>query len=151
MSVRRLPLVSAIVIVTLVPAILAVPADRKLRAFQYDSKAGAAVEEAADSLARGGVTLAQATREAAPLAPELRAARSTYLTQCSQCHGTDANGTAAAANLRAFKGTEDDFLRITRNGRAGTGMTPWKGLIDDEDIRNIARYIKQLSGESGGG
>jgi alcohol dehydrogenase (cytochrome c) len=56
----------------------------------------------------------------------------------------DANGTPAAANLRAFKGTEDDFLRIVRNGRAGTAMTPWKGLIDDDEIRNVARYIKKL-------
>jgi cytochrome c oxidase cbb3-type subunit 3 len=79
----------------------------------------------------------------------MRAARLTYLTQCSQCHGTDAKGSAAASNLRAFKGTEDNFLRIVREGRAGTGMTPWKGLISDEDIRDIARYIKQLSGESG--
>ena len=93
---------------------------------------------------RAETTLAQATRDAAPAAPELRAAWSTYLTQCSQCHGTDANGTAAAANLRAFKGTEDDFLRIVRNGRPGTAMTPWKGLIDDEEIRNMSRDIKRL-------
>jgi ABC-type amino acid transport substrate-binding protein len=85
-----------------------------------------------------------APSQAAPLSAELRAARSTYLTQCSQCHGTDAQGTPVAANLRAFKGTEDDFLRIVRNGRPGTAMTPWKGLIDDDDIRNIARYIKGL-------
>ena len=98
-----------------------------------------------DILARYGLTLAQAAREAAPLSPELRAARSTYLTQCSQCHGSDAKGSAATANLQAFKGTEDDFLRIVQNGRPGTAMTPWKGIISDEDIRNIARYIKQRS------
>jgi ABC-type amino acid transport substrate-binding protein len=80
----------------------------------------------------------------APLTPELRAARSTYLTQCSQCHGTDATGTPAAANLKAFKGSEDDFVRVVLNGRPGTAMTPWKGLIADEDIRNIVRYIKGL-------
>jgi ABC-type amino acid transport substrate-binding protein len=76
---------------------------------------------------------------------ELRAARSTYLTQCSQCHGVDAKGTPAAANLQAFKGSEDDFVRVVRNGRPGTAMTPWKGLITDDDIRAIARYLKQLS------
>ena len=51
----------------------------------------------------------------------------------------------AAANLVAFKGSEDDFLRVVRNGRPGTGMTPWKGLIPDDDIRAIALYLKQLS------
>jgi len=97
-----------------------------------------------DILARYGVTLAQGTSENAPSSLELRGARSTYLTQCSQCHGTDARGTPAAANLLAFKGSEDDFLRIVQNGRPGTGMTPWKGIIPDDDIRGIARYIKQL-------
>ena len=24
-------------------------------------------------------------------------------------------------------------------------MTPWKGLISDDDIRAIVRYVKQLS------
>ena len=95
-------------------------------------------------LGRYGMTLAQAVPETAPLSPELRAARSTFLTQCSQCHGTDARGTAAAANLREFKGTEGDFVRIVQNGRPGTGMTPWKGIISDEEIRHIARYIKEL-------
>jgi polar amino acid transport system substrate-binding protein len=97
-----------------------------------------------DILARYGVTLAQGTSENAPSSLELRGARSTYLTQCSQCHGTDARGTPAAANLLAFKGSEDDFLRIVQTGRPGTGMTPWKGIIPDDDIRGIARYIKQL-------
>lgn len=97
-----------------------------------------------DILARYGVTLAQGTSENAPSSLELRGARSTYLTQCSQCHGTDARGTPAAANLLAFKGSEDDFLRIVQTGRPGTGMTPWKGIIADDDIRGIARYIKQL-------
>ena len=101
-------------------------------------------KEVGDILARYGLVLAQATPASAPLSPELRAARSTFLTQCSQCHGTDANGTAAAASLRAFKGSEDDFLRIVENGRPGTAMTPWKGLIARDDIRAIARYIKQL-------
>jgi mono/diheme cytochrome c family protein len=108
MSVRSVTLGSAVVILTLVPAV------------------------------RVAITLAQVTRDVAPSAPELHAAWSTYLTQCSQCHGTDANGTAAAANLRAFKGSEDDFLRIVRDGRAGTAMTPWKGLISDDEIRNMA-------------
>lgn len=100
-----------------------------------------------DILTRYGVVLAQATGETAALPPELRAARSTYLTQCSQCHGVDAKGTAAASDLRSFKGTEDDFLRVVQIGRRGTAMTPWKGLISDDDIRSIARYIKRLSDE----
>jgi ABC-type amino acid transport substrate-binding protein len=96
-------------------------------------------------LARYGIAQAPPTAPTAPPSPELRVARSTYLTQCSQCHGVDAKGTAAAANLQAFKGSEDDFLKVVRNGRPGTAMTPWKGIVSDDDIRAIARYVKQLS------
>jgi polar amino acid transport system substrate-binding protein len=98
-----------------------------------------------DILSRYGLALAQASAALPPLSPELRAARSTYLSQCSQCHGSDAKGTPAAANLRTFKGTEADFLRVVLNGRPGTAMTPWKGLIAEDDIRSIARYVKHLS------
>jgi ABC-type amino acid transport substrate-binding protein len=96
-------------------------------------------------LARYGIAQAPPTAPTAPPSPELRVARSTYLTQCSQCHGVDAKGTAAAANLQAFKGSEDDFLKVVRDGRPGTAMTPWKGIVSDDDIRAIARYLKQLS------
>ena len=96
-------------------------------------------------LARYGIGSAPRPAAAPALSTELRLARSTFLTQCSQCHGVDAQGTPVAANLRTFKGSEDDFVRIVRNGRPGTAMTPWKGLIDDDDIRAIARYLKQLA------
>jgi ABC-type amino acid transport substrate-binding protein len=96
---------------------------------------------------RYGMMLAQAPVDTAALSPELRAGKSTYLTQCSQCHGIDAKGTPVAANLRAFKGTEADFLRVVQNGRPGTAMTPWKGLISEDDIRSVLRYVKQLSTE----
>jgi ABC-type amino acid transport substrate-binding protein len=101
-----------------------------------------------DILARYGVTAAPvaAAQPAQPaaLTPELRAARSTYLTQCSQCHGVDASGSPAAPNLRLFKGTEADFVNKVLNGRAGTAMIPWKGLISEDEIRNIARYVGMI-------
>lgn len=81
----------------------------------------------------------------APLTPELRAARSTYLTQCSQCHGVDAKGSAAAPSLQPFKGTESDFVRkVLTGGRPGTAMIPWKGLISEDEARNIARYVETI-------
>lgn len=100
-------------------------------------------------LARYGIGPEPRPTAAPALSRELRLARSTFLTQCSQCHGVDAKGTPVAANLRGFKGSEEDFLRIVRNGRPGTAMTPWKGLIDDDDIRAIARYVKHLLDTSG--
>jgi ABC-type amino acid transport substrate-binding protein len=96
-------------------------------------------------LARYGMTVVPvaAAQPAEPpaLTPDLRAARSTYLTQCSQCHGVDAGGSPAAPNLRLFKGTEEDFLKKVLTGRPGTAMIPWKGLISEDEIRNIARYV----------
>jgi len=98
-------------------------------------------------LGRYGMTLVQAPVDAPALSPELRVGKSTYLTQCSQCHGPDAKGTPVAANLRTFKGSEADFVRVVQTGRPGTAMTPWKGLISEDDIRSILRYVKQLSTE----
>jgi len=106
---------------------------------------GIAQAPPATSAAPAGASTAPPAAAAAPASPELRVGRSTYLTQCSQCHGIDAKGTPAAANLLAFKGSEDDFLKVVRNGRPGTAMTPWKGIVSDDDIRAIARYLKQLS------
>jgi ABC-type amino acid transport substrate-binding protein len=112
---------------------------------QLDGAIRSAQGATAAILARYGIVQAPTQPASPALTAELRAARSTYLTQCSQCHGVDAKGTPAAANLLTFKGSEDDFVRIVLTGRPGTAMTPWKGLISDDDIRTIARYVKQLS------
>ncbi len=49
------------------------------------------------------------------------------------------------ATIYQVLGIDPKLQLLDHSGRPGTGMTPWKGLISDEDILNIARYIKRLS------
>jgi ABC-type amino acid transport substrate-binding protein len=67
-----------------------------------------------------------------------------YSRSCAECHGLNAQGGALAPSLTAFKGTDDDFVRTVLNGRPGTGMPPFKGLVSEEDIRQIRAYIQTL-------
>jgi len=84
-------------------------------------------------------------QEAKALPPDLREGRSMFFTSCSECHGVDAKGTPMAANLVAFKGTDEDFVKIVQKGRAGTAMLPWKGILSEDEIGKIRAYIKSLS------
>ena len=66
-------------------------------------------------LARYGIAQPATPSAATPLSAELRAARSTYLTQCSQCHGVDAK---EHRWLRTFTSSRD--RRRTFSGSSGT-------------------------------
>jgi ABC-type amino acid transport substrate-binding protein len=87
------------------------------------------------SLQRAGVQLATA---------EVAVGQNLYQKSCTECHGSDAKGSALAPDLTAFKGMDDDFVKVVLNGRPGTGMQPFKGLLSEEEIRQIRAYISTL-------
>jgi polar amino acid transport system substrate-binding protein len=96
-------------------------------------------------LARYGIVQA-APGPAEAAGQDLRQGESLYTTQCSQCHGKDGRGTPVVADLLAFRGTETDFVRVVLNGRMGTAMTPWRGLLSEDEIRAIRAYLQRLAG-----
>ena len=57
----------------------------------------------------------------------------------------DVYAAKAGMSRRNFLGTASGFAAAMLAVNQITGMTPWKGLIPDEDILDIARYIKRLS------
>ena len=73
-----------------------------------------------------------------------------FMTTCSQCHGSDAQGSKGFPNL-----TDNDWLyggepatieETITNGRNGI-MPPMGAAVGtDEDIRNVANYVLSLSG-----
>src|SRR5262249_24826233 len=67
-----------------------------------------------------------------------------YWKSCAECHGLDAKGSAIAKDLTSFKDTDEAFVEIVLNGRPGTAMAPFKGLLSEEDIRQIRAYVKTL-------
>lgn len=71
-----------------------------------------------------------------------------YLTYCSQCHGSDAKGSPGFPNLADgdwLWGGEPEAIRTTiLDGRVG--MMPPFGHLGADSIRDVAHYVRSLSG-----
>ena len=65
---------------------------------------------------------------------------------CITCHMGDGRGGqnegGYGADLRITKLTEQEVAQTIANGRAGKGMPPFKGVIDDETLAVLAKFIK---------
>ena len=85
--------------------------------------------------------------ESSPRAIEL--GKATFAT-CMGCHGTDAAGRIGIGPRIASKSylaaASDDFLvRTIKQGRMGTTMVPWGGVLGDEQIEALVAYLRSLS------
>jgi cytochrome c oxidase cbb3-type subunit 3 len=74
-----------------------------------------------------------------------------FLTYCAQCHGSDAKGAKGFPNLTdsdwLFGNTPEQIKESIANGR--TAMMPAKGMkpdLDTEQIKDVANYVRSLSG-----
>jgi cytochrome c oxidase cbb3-type subunit 3 len=84
--------------------------------------------------------------------PQARAAgEKLFLNYCSQCHASDARGGKGFPNL-----TDDDWLyggapetieQTIANGRNGV-MPAWGAALKDEGVKDVANYVRSLSGLS---
>lgn len=102
----------------------------------------------------GGVTVAAKT---------LNQGHGVYRQHCASCHGIKGDGRGPSAESmtplpRSFRlgyfkfssapkdqlPTDDDLRRTLRNGLAGTHMSSWKSLSDD-DANAVVQYIKTFS------
>jgi len=65
---------------------------------------------------------------------------------CITCHLGDGRGGqnegGYGADLRVTKLTEQELIDTIANGRAGKGMPAFKGMIDEETLGVLAKYIK---------
>lgn len=87
---------------------------------------------------------------AADLERGARLFNSTY--GCAHCHGTDALGATMGTNLRTMEQRYGDeaeamFLKTVREGRDGTAMPPWQGVISEDKIEDIRAFIFSLQEE----
>ena len=66
---------------------------------------------------------------------------------CITCHLGDGRGGqnegGYGADLRVTKLDERELIQTIANGRQGKGMPSFKGIIDDETLEVLAKYIKQ--------
>jgi mono/diheme cytochrome c family protein len=86
-----------------------------------------------------------------------------YLERCSACHGEhgDGNGPAAAAldprpqNFRdaAFwkSRTMAQLKQVVLQGKPGTLMAPFEGVLSDEEIDAVVAYLAQFRPATGAG
>lgn len=71
----------------------------------------------------------------------------TFTQYCTTCHMPDGRGGqnegGYGADLRKTPLDVDMVVHTITNGRAGRGMPAFKGLIDEENIRLVAEFIKE--------
>ncbi|MCW5625763.1 MAG: cytochrome c [Burkholderiales bacterium] len=65
---------------------------------------------------------------------------------CTTCHMGDGRGGqnegGYGADLRITKLSEAELVQTIIEGRAGKGMPAFKGIIDNDTLLTLARYIK---------
>ena len=72
-----------------------------------------------------------------------------FINYCSTCHGSDARGAKGFPNLRDHDwlyGSDPSQIKTSiLDGRSGV-MPPWKTVIGDEGVVNVAHYVLSLGG-----
>jgi mono/diheme cytochrome c family protein len=91
---------------------------------------------------------AQATASANPLSAKAEAieqGKQLFLTWCAQCHGTSATGGKYGADLTIFALGFKEFLVTVKNGRVEKQMPPWKDVLDENSVTQIAAYLESVA------
>jgi len=75
-----------------------------------------------------------------------------YDSYCQICHGGVGEGQTMGKSLvdNNANGLSDEaLLDVISSGRAGTGMAAWKDAFSEEEIFDIATYVRALQGKPG--
>lgn len=116
-------------------------------------------EETSSSGANENATLAPVPAEYAGLTNPLGTDAAVpgaeiFRTNCEMCHGPQGHGDGPAgqslepkprnlANIQAMAGDDFLFWRI-HDGKPGTSMVAWKGILTDEQIWQVVAFIRTL-------
>jgi|SRR5437667_4798748 len=72
-----------------------------------------------------------------------------FLNHCAQCHGSDAGGAKGFPNLRdndwLYGGEPGNIKESITNGRNGI-MPPFGPVLGEQGVKNVAAYVRSLSG-----
>lgn len=69
-----------------------------------------------------------------------------YKTLCAQCHGSKLEGGMAPSFLDGVwkhGSTDAEIARTILKGNIELGMTPWEGILTDEQIRSMVIFIRE--------
>jgi cytochrome c oxidase cbb3-type subunit 3 len=99
-----------------------------------------------DRYARQDVKTVAADPEARQIGQRL------FLSNCAQCHGSDAGGSRGFPSLRDrdwLYGGEPEAIRTSiAEGRTGTMPPMAKAVGDSEDVKDVAHYVLRLAGRT---
>ncbi|MBU6483508.1 MAG: cytochrome-c oxidase, cbb3-type subunit III [Betaproteobacteria bacterium] len=74
-----------------------------------------------------------------------------FLNNCAPCHASDARGGRGYPDLTdndwLYGGDPDTLVATITDGRNGV-MPAWAGVVGDEGVKNLANYVKSLSGSA---
>jgi cytochrome c oxidase cbb3-type subunit III len=109
----------------------------------------------------GGVLASQEPKSAPPAAnapqqnaPSASDGKQLFATRCAGCHGLDGRGGERApdiaTNAKTVQRSDEELLRIIRQGVPGTGMPPFAALGDD-GIKSVVSHLRSLQGLSKAG
>ena len=77
-----------------------------------------------------------------------------YNTKCASCHQVNGEGLAPAfpplKNSPMMSGPVGPHLDIVLNGKPGSAMPPWRGLLNDLEIAAIVTYERNAWGNDTG-
>ena len=80
----------------------------------------------------------------------LATGRRLFLNNCAMCHGSDAGGMPGFPNLTDSEwlhgGTPERIEETILKGRTGV-MPPWGPALGDEGVKQVATYVRSLSGQ----
>jgi mono/diheme cytochrome c family protein len=120
---------------------------KKIEAGRRRAHAGAFAFAALSLWAITANAFAQTQEEDRPVIKVPRGGgRELFSTNCVLCHKYDGRGGPSeggyGADLRVTKLTEDEVRQVITNGRLNKGMPPFKGILDEDMIDTLARFVK---------
>ena len=76
---------------------------------------------------------------------EVLLGRTVYSSNCAACHGANREGLVGPALTPTTLTQADEFYHDTiKNGRQGTAMPPWGGMLNDTDIDVLVHFLKTV-------
>lgn len=90
------------------------------------------------------IALLSSCGESNPTTPDGKPdGKALYEQNCSICHGDDGKlGSAGSKDLSISTFTMEERIQIITNGK--NSMAPFKGVMDDSQIKAVAEYIESL-------
>ncbi|MCA9654463.1 MAG: c-type cytochrome [Myxococcales bacterium] len=89
-------------------------------------------------------------KKPAPPKADRAAGRELYMAKCKTCHGDDGKGDTPfgrkleIVSLAGTGRSRAKIKAITANGVPGTKMKPYEGKLSDQELENVAAFVKGL-------